>query len=199
MFPDYLDGAKVLLYTEAGHFGFITDYDAAGNSFEQEICQLAICAYPGDPACRLFLCDQNYQIIAINCCRTMADCRHTFPRAVWLEKHPPYFYTAAQRKIRGGSCYFEFQRGRYQDQHWLARSIYMDEELFAHLKLPELFCAALPHFDYYGTTEVTQAQYEVLKATAMKQGREIAEVFRELDKWVRDCFFTENIFTICGI
>jgi hypothetical protein len=31
MFPDYLDGAKVLEYTEKDHCGFITDYDEDGN------------------------------------------------------------------------------------------------------------------------------------------------------------------------
>ena len=30
MFPNYLDNAKVLEYTEKGHFGFITDYDETG-------------------------------------------------------------------------------------------------------------------------------------------------------------------------
>ena len=56
-----------------------------------------------------------------------------------------------------------------------------------------------PHFDYCGLTEVTPTQYEVLKALAMNRGGETADLFRELDHWVQDFFFTENVFTICGI
>ena len=37
MFPNYLDGAKVLEYTNKGHYGFITDYDENDIPFEMHI------------------------------------------------------------------------------------------------------------------------------------------------------------------
>lgn len=199
MFPDYLDGAKVLEYTEAGHFGFITDYDDDDNPYEREICYLAICAYIGQQSLCLFYCDQSFDVISDFSGDTVAGFKDSCPNAVWHTKNPPYLYTAAQRKALGGTLYFEFQRGRFHHKHWLDRSIYMDAELFDYLKLYELFSNTIPHFDYYYYTEVTPSQYEALKAAALARGGEVAALFLELDYWVQDCFFTENVFTICGI
>ena len=67
------------------------------------------------------------------------------------------------------------------------------------MNLFELFSEALPHFDYFGLTEVTLAQYDKLKTLALAWGGETAALFRELDHWVQDCYLTENVFTICGI
>lgn len=199
MFPDFLDGAKVLEYTEPDHFGFITDYDDDGNPFAREIRYLAICTYTGDPAIYLFYCDDDYCVITDDCSNRTEDFKRNHPRAVWLEKHPPCLYTAAQRKALGGTCYFEFQRGRHHGKHWLDRSIYLHMEQFDHLQLSEIFSQALPHFDDYYLTEVTPAQYETLKTLGLARGGDTAALFRELDHWVQDCFLTENVFTICGI
>lgn len=199
MFPDYLDGAKVLEYTEAGHFGFITDYDDAGNPLEREICYLAICAYTGDPSRYLFYCDRYFEVISDFCGDSVAGFKDSCPDAVWHAKNPPYFYNAAQRKATGSTEYFEFQKGHHRHKFWLERSVYLHAALFDHLGLYELFSKNLPHFDYFFITEVTPAQYEALKEAALAQGGETADLFRELDHWVQDCFFTENVFTICGI
>ena len=199
MFPDYLDGAKVLEYTGAGHFGFITDYDDDGNPCEREIRYLALCAYTGHSGCNLFYCDADFDVISDAYGDSVAELKNCYPEEIWLKKHPPYLYNAAQRKAMGGTCYFEFQRGRFQGRHWLERSVYTHMDQFDRMGLPELFSEALPHFDYCGLTEVTPAQYEKLNALAMDRRGETAELFRELDHWVQDCFFTENVFTICGI
>jgi hypothetical protein len=158
-----------------------------------------ICAYTGGSACYLFYCDRKYDVITDDCWFSPEDFKSSHPRAVWQEKNPPYLYNAAQRKTLGGTCYFEFQRGRFRGKHWLERSVFLHMDRFEHLKLYELFTEALSHFDYFSFTEVTPAQYETLKSLAMNRGCETAELFRELDHWVQDCFFTENVFTICGI
>ena len=199
MFPDYLDGAKVLEHTESGHFGFITDYDDDENPFEREIRYLAICAYTGHDRYYTFSCDEDCDVISDSFWDSVEQIKESYPEVLWLEKHPPFLYTAAQRKARGGTCYFEFQRGRFRGNHWLERSVFLDAECFDYLKLHEIFQEALPHFDYYYVTEVNPSQYEALKALAMARGGETADLFRELDHWVQDCFFTENVFTICGI
>ena len=77
--------------------------------------------------------------------------------------------------------------------------MFLDACCFDYLKLYDIFREALPHFEYYYVTEVTLSQYEDLKALAMHRGGETADLFRELDHWVQDCYFTENVFTICGI
>lgn len=199
MFPDYLDGAKVLEYTEPGYFGSITDYDDDGNPFEREVRYLAICAYPGHKGCYLFYCDKDYAVITDDYGDHTEDCKYSHPEAVWQVKRAPFLYNAAQRKAQGGTCYFEFQRGRHRKKHWLESSVYLHMDLFEHMNLFELFSEALPHFDYFGLTEVTPAQYEKLKALAFSRGVDTAALFQELDHWVQDCFFTKNVFTICGI
>ena len=199
MFPDFLDGAKVLEHTKAGYFGFITDYDDDGTPYEREVRYLAICAYTGHDGYYLFSCDEDCDVVSDSLWDSVEQIKESDPEVLWLEKHPPYLYNAAQRKAKGGTCYFEFQRGRFRGKHWLERSVYIHMDQFDRMRLPELFSEALPHFDYCGLTEVTPTQYECLKALAMNRGDETADLFRELDHWVQDCFFTENVFTICGI
>ncbi len=62
MFPNYLDNAKVLEYTEKGHFGFITDYDEDNNPVEKELCYFAIAQYDDDRKFYLFGCDDTYEV-----------------------------------------------------------------------------------------------------------------------------------------
>ena len=45
MFPDYLDGAKVLEYTDRGHYGFVTGFNEDDLPIEKEICYYAIAQY----------------------------------------------------------------------------------------------------------------------------------------------------------
>ena len=62
MFPDYLDGAKVLEYTEKRHFYFVTDYDEDSNPIEREICYFAIARYEKGGSFYLFSCDSTPEV-----------------------------------------------------------------------------------------------------------------------------------------
>lgn len=198
MFPDYLDGARVLEYTDPGHFGFITDYDEDNTPIEKEIRYLAICQYIGQDAVYLFSCGKDHSVI-FDHEGAYEHLKDGHPYSIWHEKSAPLFCSAARRKMLGGTCYFEFQRGRFRGKHWLERSVYLHADRLDELKLYDIFAAALPHFDYYGPTEVTPAQYDVLKSLALSRGGETAALMEELDHWVKECFFIENVFTICGI
>ena len=202
MFPDYLDGAKVLEYTDKGHFGFITDYNEDNTPVEKEICYLAVCRYVNDEAYYLFSCDRECAVIGDACFHTLEICKTCHPDsegAVWHQKTAPCLLNAARRRALGGTCYFEFQRGRFRGKHWQERSVYLHADRFDELKLYDIFAEAMPDFDYCGVTSVTPAQYERLKALALAQGGETAALMEELEHWVQDCFYTENVFTICGI
>ena len=198
MFPDYLDGARVLEYTDPGHYGFITDYDDSNTPIEKEIRHLAICQYTGDDALYLFSCDRDHNVI-FDHEDTYEHLKDGYPDSVWHGKQTPLLCSASRRKMLGGTCYFEFQRGRFRGKHWLDRSVFLDGDLFNSLKLWDIFAQALPDFNYYGTTTVTPAQYEKLNALALQRGGDTAALIRELDHWVQDCFLTETVFTICGI
>lgn len=48
MFPDYLDGAKVLEYTQRGNFAVTVDpWDDENPGTAKEICYVAICQFEG--------------------------------------------------------------------------------------------------------------------------------------------------------
>lgn len=198
MFPDYLDGAKVLEYTDIGHFGFITDYDEDDNPTENEIRYLAICQYTGEDSVYLFSCDEDYSVI-FDHEDTHEHLKDGHPDSIWHKKAIPMLISASQRKMLGGTCYFEFQRGRFRGKHWLERSVYLHADQFEQLNLYDVFSEALPHFDCFSTTEVTPAQYGILKSLAMSRGGKAAAFITELDQWVQNCLYIENVFTICGI
>ena len=110
-----------------------------------------------------------------------------------------YFITEAERKELHSTCLFEFQKGTYHDRDWCEESICLHADIFDELKLFELFHTALPHFDYYGRTEVHPENWEVLLLLSHNYGDEKEAVILELESWVENCFKVENAFTICGI
>ena len=78
MFPDYLDGAKVLEYTGKGHFGFFTDYDENNDPVEKEICYFAICRYEGG-GFYVFSCDSRFDVLTDSCLDTVKQCKESHP------------------------------------------------------------------------------------------------------------------------
>ena len=110
-----------------------------------------------------------------------------------------YFCTEQERKESHSTCYLEFQKGEYKGKHWLKDSISLHDDIFYELHLYSLFIKAIPNFDHYGITEVTEYEWEILKKLALEQGEEVQSLIEELSIWVSDCFEVEKIFTICGI
>lgn len=100
---------------------------------------------------------------------------------------------------RQGTCYFEFQRGRNPGRFWRTSSIYMEDEVFDRLNLPELFAGALPDFDYYGETEVTPEQWDRIKTGAERMGPQTRAAISELDGWAQACFAQEPVFRVLGL
>lgn len=98
---------------------------------------------------------------------------------------------------RTGSCYFEFQRGKYEQKLWQENSIYVSAETFDEFNLKKLIRGVVPAFDYYGITEVTQDEFEEIAARA--QDLPAKDVVDELTAWAERCFETEAVFTILGI
>lgn len=110
-----------------------------------------------------------------------------------------YFITEIERQERKSTCYFEFQKGRFKNKFWETDSLCLHGTLFDRHLPYELICKALPHFAYYGVTEVTFTQYLQLKESALAAGGETAAVIRELDTWASECYQSEKVFTILGL
>ena len=90
MFPDYLDGARVLEYTNKGHFGFFTDYDEHDNPVVKEICYYAVAHYPdGTGSFYIFSCAENFEVLCDGSLYTLEQCKacQDLPEGtVWYKK-----------------------------------------------------------------------------------------------------------------
>ena len=109
-----------------------------------------------------------------------------------------YFISEEKRKESGGTCYFEFQKGKFKNKFWMKDSICLYADLFDELDLYQLFSDSLGVFDYYGINEVSQDQWRKIieKSTENEQWKMIIE---ELKPWVEECFVKHKHFTVCGI
>jgi len=109
-----------------------------------------------------------------------------------------YFISEEKRKESGGTCYFEFQKGKFKNKFWMKDSICLYADLFNELDLYQLFADSLGVFDYYGANEVSQDQWRKIieKSTENEQWKMIIE---ELKPWVEECFIKHKHFTVCGI
>ena len=65
-----------------------------------------------------------------------------------------YFLDEAQRKATGGTCYFEFQKGKFRNKFWLKDSLCLHADTFDSLMLYELFSNSIEGFCYYASNEV---------------------------------------------
>lgn len=106
-----------------------------------------------------------------------------------------YFITEEKRK---GTCYFEFQKGKFKGKFWLQDSLYLHGDEFDELMLFRLFSESMEEFNYYGTSEVNEKQWEGI----IQQSRESQvwkEVVEELTPWAMESIEKYKCFTICGI
>lgn len=110
-----------------------------------------------------------------------------------------YFWTGQERKAHKTTCCFEFQQGKYEDECWKETSLSLHTDFFDNTELYTIICKVLKDFEYYGITEVTQSQWEEIKALAKVQGGEAAKVIEELTPWAENTFQSFPLFTIIGI
>lgn len=111
-----------------------------------------------------------------------------------------YLLDADRRKARGDSLYFEFQRGPFRGRHWQEDSLYLPAALFDDLGLHEIFVQAIPDFNYYYVTQVSPAQFRVLRKLAEEHHTQCAaEILEELAPCAERWLESDGVFTICGI
>ena len=94
-----------------------------------------------------------------------------------------YFLNEGQRKVTGGTCYFEFQKGKFRNKFWLKDSLCLHADIFDSLTLNELFSDAIEDFCYYAPNEVSKEQWENLVAKS-KGNEQWENVIEELSPWV---------------
>ena len=109
-----------------------------------------------------------------------------------------YFLDELQRKAVGGTCYFEFQKGKFGNMFWLKDSLCLHADIFDSLNLYELFSDSIKDFCYFSTTEVSKEQWDVLVVKS-KENNCWNDIIEELTPWAEECFTKHKYFTVCGI
>lgn len=110
-----------------------------------------------------------------------------------------YFITESERKEFHSTCFFEFQKGRYEDKCWKEDSLCLSDDLFDELNLYILFSQALDNFDRYGITVVDKLDWNRLQTYAEELDLRWRKLIIELTPWVEECFREYEVFTILGI
>ena len=67
-FPDKLDNAIVLGFSDFGNFGTI---EGDGRT----VCYFAICQYPNDTSYYLFFCDNDCDVMTDDCMESIESCK----------------------------------------------------------------------------------------------------------------------------
>lgn len=71
-FPQELDGAKVLFYSDRGDYAPVY---RSGGGIAHRVAYLAICTYRGDEDFYIFHCDQSLNVVADDCLRSVDACK----------------------------------------------------------------------------------------------------------------------------
>ena len=109
-----------------------------------------------------------------------------------------YFVYEEDRKASGGTCYFEFQKGKFKNKFWLKDSLCLHADTFDSLILYELFSKSIEEFCCYAPNEVSKEQWKNLVEKS-EENEQWKSVIEELRPWVEECFAQHRCFTICGI
>lgn len=107
-----------------------------------------------------------------------------------------YCCTESDRK---GTCYHEFQKGKFKGSFWDKNSILIRDDNLYDLHLAELFCSVVPSYDECGETEINQEQWSEIYLKASEIGGELKNAIDEIDLWAKNIFKTESVFTILGL
>lgn len=109
-----------------------------------------------------------------------------------------YLFDEVQRIAMGGTCFFEFQKGKFRNKFWLKDSLYLHADIFDSLNLYKLFSDFIEDFCCYAPNEVSEEEWQNLVAKS-KENVQWNNVIEELSPWVEECFTRHKCFTICGI
>lgn len=127
-----------------------------------------------------------------------------------------YFISEKERQQRGGSAYFEFQKGQkiesrvYEEGYWKqikshtsVRKEYFwkEDSMLLYMDIAdsiELY-KIVPDFNYYGLTSVDRETWKIIQSNAENGNRIIKEVIMELKPWADENFKEFDYFVIWGM
>ncbi|AGF57241.1 plasmid rolling circle replication initiator protein Rep [Clostridium saccharoperbutylacetonicum] len=107
-----------------------------------------------------------------------------------------YCCTESDRK---GTCYHEFQKGKFKGSFWKEDSLLMHDDNLYNLHLEDLFLSVVSSYDACGETEIDQEQWKEIYRRGLEIDGEIKIAIDEINSWAKIVFETNNIFTILGL
>lgn len=107
-----------------------------------------------------------------------------------------YFCTPEERN---GTCYYEFQRGGFNENFWLEDSVLIHDDEWYESGLEDFFFTELPDLEEYGTAEIDAQMWKELLDKAFGYDETVKEALAELNVWVKETFAENEIFTILGL
>lgn len=107
-----------------------------------------------------------------------------------------YFCTPEERN---GTCYYEFQKGGFNENFWLDSSLLIHDDVWYDSGLEDFFFAEVPDLDEYGTTEINREQWSSLTERASEYDETVQEAIEELDVWARETFEEYDVFSVLGL
>lgn len=89
MFPDELDGAKVIMHTPEGDYGSLPSWDGKGS---ERCVFVAICKYDNEDSYYLFHCNADFEVLSdsswfsVEECQQIASNSYGIPEGLWISK-----------------------------------------------------------------------------------------------------------------
>ena len=103
---------------------------------------------------------------------------------------------------RDGGCYHEFYKGKW-DGHtfWKKDSILLDDDILCgHKGFIDAVIEAVPSYDPYGVTEISQSEWQKIGEFILEKDASSQALFKEADIWLKNNVFpTYTCFTILGM
>ncbi|MCQ2465415.1 MAG: hypothetical protein MJ095_07530 [Oscillospiraceae bacterium] len=107
-----------------------------------------------------------------------------------------YFCTPDERN---GTCYYEFQKGGFNENFWLQDSLLIHDDDWYDSGLEDFFFTEVPDLDDYGTTEISHEQWDALMDRSSDYDETVREALAELAVWAEETFRDNEVFSILGL
>ena len=110
-------------------------------------------------------------------------------------------YCEVNLNADNGSCYLEFCYGE-QDRgkkFKLSESLFVMDNAFWCLSINPVFCKAVPGFDMFEDTLITESQWKDIFFLSDRLDKESRAVIDEINNWTKKAFQHSDVFTVLGV
>lgn len=102
---------------------------------------------------------------------------------------------------REGSCYQEYQQGRFEGNHWLTGSLFMHDDIACEIGIYDIFFDVIETYDPYSACPytITKSVWDMIVGKAVAKGGKVRMAISELTPWAEENFKIHEEFTVIAI